>query len=402
MYDLHHSRTGEMEAMDISDTPVRLLLWSPMGAGTHYNGPATSIFRLISVIVRNSTVEVTLAHATKLQRREKIFSSQVALPVLNETPKSWKILRLLRRLRYFTASSIWLVSNRHKFDVILLPSCNALTLPIGRLAQLFGKRVVGRIAAQSEVGEMDKMKRAFGLQLIRNSLLRHLDATIALSEDIRTSLEMLGVAQDNIKQIPNAADCSRFHPASEEEKSRARARFNIHESISFVAVCVGAVCIRKGQHIIAEAIGCLPDEAHLLIVGPVRDKAAMNLIQDTLGARMQRITIVDHIPDVEEAYFASDVFVLPSDGEGMPNAMVEAMACGLPVVGTQVSGIKDLINDSAAGCFVEREPKSLSSVLSRLQSEPEERLHRGRLARKYVKNNLDSPKIAQHYLRLLI
>ncbi len=230
-----------------------------------------------------------------------------------------------------------------------------------------------------------------------------LSSIVAVSTEIEARLRALGMPAEKIAYIPNSVDCQRFRPAKPEEKEAARHRFQIPQGARLVIVCVGAVTERKGQHLLIQALSLLSEDVHLLLVGPTRERqyavAIEHLIAESgLGARVHRS---DHIPDVEQAYYSADIFALPSNDEGMPNALVEAMASGLACIGTPVSGIADLLEGNMRGRIVARSQADIISALQGYCGNDDLRCAHGDAAREYVLAHHRSDETADRMHALL-
>jgi len=133
-----------------------------------------------------------------------------------------------------------------------------------------------------------------------------------------------------------------FSPSHKREEMRRNLGI---ATDAFVVITVGSLTEKKGQQYLIDACKRVPN-AHLLVVGDgylrfELEKHASDHIR-FLGARS----------DIRDLYAASDVFVLPSLWEGMPNAMLEALASGLPVVATDVGGVSEIVENDKNGFLV--------------------------------------------------
>ena len=109
---------------------------------------------------------------------------------------------------------------------------------------------------------------------------------------------------------------------------------------------------------------------------------------------------IEFMTDIERAYHASHVFILPSNGEGMPNAMLEGMASGLPPIGTEISGIEDLIGHDC-GQFIKRDGKEIAAAVLRYYRD-HATLSRHRLrARRIIEEDFSASTAASRLLDLI-
>lgn len=153
-----------------------------------------------------------------------------------------------------------------------------------------------------------------------------------------------GIDESRLELIYNGVDLERFHPALKAEHgSVIRARLGIPDS-SMMFLFVGSGFERKGVPALLEAFA-RPDvngAAHLVIIGADRHSTAMQARAQALG-----ISARTHFPgpqrDVAAWYAAADCFVLPTLYDPFPNAVLEAMACGLPVITSRQCGAAEII-----------------------------------------------------------
>lgn len=218
------------------------------------------------------------------------------------------------------------------------------------------------------VGDIAYLHRSAvgGRAIVR--FLRKSDAFYqVLSSRSRPYLTSHGFREEQVVLIPNGVDSEKFRPDAQGRPSPARPERDI--------VCVARLQYPKGVDILLHAWGRMmrePDawraelKPRLLLIGegplqPQLERIAAALdIQDSvqfLGLRR----------DVVELLQQAWGFVLPSRWEGMPNALLEAMSCGLPCVATRVSGSEDIIVDGVNGLLVQPEqPEELARALRRI------------------------------------
>lgn len=170
--------------------------------------------------------------------------------------------------------------------------------------------------------------------------------------------DWLSVPAARIRIIENGVDLDAFRPPDETERTAARRRYGMDANVP-VAAFVGSGFERKGVFALVEALA-RPDakDIHALIAGADRSLDAIKARVKALGLSA-RIRVLGGVSDPLSVYHAADIYVLPSLYDPMPNAALEALACGLPVVTTADTGVADAVAGAGAGCIVTRDPDSI-------------------------------------------
>ena len=133
-----------------------------------------------------------------------------------------------------------------------------------------------------------------------------------------------------------------------------------------VILSVGRLSHEKGQADLIRAFSSLRDRARLVIVGDGPDRSSLERLTRTLGLE-DAVTFAGLRANVAPFYAMTDVFVLPSLSEGSPNALLEAMACSLPVVATRVGGVPEIASDGSTALLVPpRQPLAMAGAIVRL------------------------------------
>jgi glycosyltransferase involved in cell wall biosynthesis len=174
---------------------------------------------------------------------------------------------------------------------------------------------------------------------------------LVVSEDLgRVAAENYGADPARIRTIPNGCDASLFHPA---DRAASRAQLGIAADAEVVTY-VGRLVAEKGLRELLDACRTLAatrPRLRLVLVGegPMREEIAARLAADP----SLQVTLAGAQPPAEVARWmaASDLVTLPSYSEGHPNVLVEALACGRPVVATPVGGIPEVV-DAESGILV--------------------------------------------------
>ncbi len=190
---------------------------------------------------------------------------------------------------------------------------------------------------------------------------------LAVAQGIADDMAALGLPRERITLHRTGLDRSRFRPL---DRAAARAKFGFAADVPLLA-CVGALIPRKGQAYVIDAMALLP-RAELALAGAGPDEAMLRTRAAQLGVA-ERVHFLGPVPHAElpELLSAADVFVMPSSSEGLANAWIEALACGVPVVTTPIPGALELITDPAWGRFAARDGREIAeAVVALLQSPP--------------------------------
>ncbi len=183
------------------------------------------------------------------------------------------------------------------------------------------------------------------------------DRVIANSEGVRRELVGLaGVAPEKIQVLHNFIDVEKFHAPDAEERRAARARWGLRDG-ELALLLPGRVGVQKHQLGLAVALarlqraGRLPAHVRVLLAGRNRDKLYSRVLPRVLRwlGLDARVTFLGPVNEMVSLYHAADALVLPSLYEGLPNAVLEAHACGLPAVVSHAANIDGLVLDGSSG-----------------------------------------------------
>lgn len=230
--------------------------------------------------------------------------------------------------------------------------------------------------------------------------LRRADAVVALSSQLADELRAAGFPPTRIVRISNGVDHRRFVPTDEATR---RARQAALGAAGPVLTFVGRLHAQKDVATLLHAAARLRAERpgiHVLLVGEGPEKESLRVLALGHGLKDQ-VTFAGAVADVIPYLDATDVFVHPSRAEGMPGALLEAMACGLPCVATRIGGTADVITDGEDGLLVPPgDVRSLEAAIARLLEDPALARRLGARARATVEARFTMAGVAQQYAAL--
>lgn len=277
------------------------------------------------------------------------------------------VRRIESGLEDFAAVSSQELLHRRDFDVLQCTDIFRSDLP----TQLRTVAVLSRngVPAILRIPTIGKASQYFGSATARRGL-NSFAAFVVLSGAMRTELEELGIPEHRIHYIANGVQMDLFRPVQREEKLALRRRFGLPAE-SFVVAYVGRVDERKCLDLLFSAFSSLPgDDLRLLIVGADLQKSPTDGELVRRASRQDgRVILVGRTDNPIPYYQAADVFVLASSSEGQPNALIEAMACGIPVVASAIPGVEECVTDGVEGLvFDVGDAAGLRAALERMKS----------------------------------
>jgi glycosyltransferase involved in cell wall biosynthesis len=332
------------------------------------------------------TTIITLRHDKVWPRREMIDSVPVIRVAGILLADRERLPQLLKKLVYLMGLLVlgWtLWHHRRRYDILHVYQLNLLALPTALACRLSNKPMIiavrststintgrsesnasllaesngttvpsPRVDGQREVGGDLAPLEALGKPVVRftRSLLQSIHAmVIVLSSRMESYLAAHGFSLPGTRLIPNGVDISRFTPLWEDSSLEERAQ---------VVVCISKLRYEKGIDVLLQAWHLLqeqlprPSRTRLIIVGDGPLQSQLEHLAMTLGIA-DNVEFTGLQSDVQAQFHRGSLAVLPSRWEGMPNALLEAMACGMACVATRVSGSEDIIQHGVNGLLVE-------------------------------------------------
>lgn len=245
---------------------------------------------------------------------------------------------------------------RKRYSII---HCHTLGFPftgITLIARLLKKKIVGK-ATMSDDLEIRKIGRITGL--FNYISIYSFNKIIAISKDIYKTLLDKGLPSRKVEYITNSIDTNIFFPVNNVCKAQLKERLHIVDD--FVAIFIGGITLRKGIDLLIKIWAEFAKKYQntiLILVGPMSasdgtfgDDFCVDYVKRYIKHNEldDRVIFTGKIKNVQHYLQISDLFIFPSTMEGMPNVVLEAMACGLPIVSFEVSGINDIISNKYNG-----------------------------------------------------
>ena len=189
------------------------------------------------------------------------------------------------------------------------------------------------------------------------------EAIVTVSAALESRLIELGVDSAKVSVIRNGVDTALFAPI---DKVAARHRYGLPIDAR-VIVAVGNLVPEKAHNLLIDALAFLP-ATRLVVVGDGPERAALERRAKHANCH-DRVTLLPAMPqhNLPSIYGAADIVALASMREGLPNVLLEAIACGRPVVASRVGGIPEIVNDPLQGVLVDdRSPRAFADAFQRV------------------------------------
>ena len=356
------------------------------GAGLQCRSLTQVLKRSADFIVFTTTAQPSLPAAEDID----------GVPVFRVPIKPRRLASKLVGLWRFT---MLFTTHRHQFSIVHLHGFSQKSVLFMALAAVFRKAVAIKLTGVNFDDPMAIRRRGRWTYwwYSRAALF------IGVSPKFQMLYEQAGLPGQRLTMIPNGVDVTRFRPALVDECETLRRQFGL-PTTGQVVLFIGFFSIDKCPDILFDAwlrategqttqstlffVGATRSTYHEIsspLVERIRHESAL------LEGTNRRVVFLESILDVEQVYRCADVFVLPSVREGLPNALLEAMASGLGCVASRLEGVTDtIIQDGVNGRLVEpSNVDELSNVLKVLLAQPNVTTDMGCRARKTIEMRFD-------------
>ncbi len=246
---------------------------------------------------------------------------------------------------------LFLIKQGRCFDVWHIHQYGIHAAAVVVFSKIFGKPVVLKLTSSSDAGLASALK-ASRFEKVLIALHLQVDAVVALTKEMQIEAEKIGFPKAKVHVIGNGVDSELFHPVTFDEKTKLKIRLGIDKKI---VLFVGRLSHEKNVEGLLNAWRSakanLEDDWILVLIGDGPLRAEVELLAQKMGVD-DATKFLGHVSSVDLWMRASEIYVSTSLYEGLSNSMLEAMAVGLPVVTTRVSGVSEIIEESFAGFAV--------------------------------------------------
>jgi glycosyltransferase involved in cell wall biosynthesis len=361
----------------------------------HVGGAELQLERLVPLLARRGVRSEVITRASKgAPRVELIPGSTIRrTPLAGESP--------LAALVYVGAALAHLLRHRSRIDLVHAHGAlSPATIALG--GRLLGLPCLVTVLGAGPPGDLARLARK-PLGRLRSRLLFRSAAFAALSTELREELIERGVAPERVLTLPNGVDLSVYRPAGRDEREALRARLGLPRG-GFVGTFVGRLHPVKDVDTLLGAAARVP-ELTLVVLGNGPDRGRLEAEAARLGLA-ERVSFRGGSDAVADFLRASDAFLLSSHGEGMSNALLEGMACGLPcLVSRSVGGAAELLGEGRGMPLPDGDPEAWAAALRELRADPRLRERTGAAAAAHVAETLSleaaADRLAGAYASLL-
>jgi glycosyltransferase involved in cell wall biosynthesis len=317
-------------------------------------------------------------------------------------------------------TAVWaLWALRGQYDLVLVSGFRIVGLAAVLVSRWYGKVCILKAdslgemsgdfftAGLAQVGLKPSALPFIPFLRLRNAALRRADAFIAISTAVADELLASGIPTERIRFIPNSVDLSRFQPLDEEARSDLRRRLALPADEQ-VVVYTGRLVSYKGLTLLLEVwrrIQARFPGSRLLLVG--EGGLDMHNCEAELRAFVAEhdlratVSFAGRVDNVHQYLQAADIFVFPTENEAFGISLLEAMACGLAVIGTAVGGVRDLICHNQNGLLIPPcDGPALEQALHTLLADPSRRTALGQAALAAVQGRYAEPAVVAQYTTL--
>ena len=297
---------------------------------------------------------------------------------------------------FFCISSfLFLLRNADKYDILHLHLASSHVFPAILIKKLLGKKIILKFGGARKTGDIQtSLLKPFGnlkLKIIKKSF----DAFVVPGNEVLIEIISAGFPKDKIHLIPNGVDINIFKPVNSIDKIELRKKLNIPTG-GFICIYAGRIEKGKGLDILLHSWKNMNNNIHLLIIGEGK------LLKNFRSSFLQKnIHFYGFQKNINDFMATGDLFILPSFGEGLSNAILEAMSSGLIVLANNIPANVDIITNYTNGILLNfNDTGNVISMISKICTDIKSYSKLGICARQTATEKFSLPYIAERYFQL--
>jgi len=317
------------------------------------SGAANQCRQLVNTLKEKAIFEVlTTTRDPNLPSRCQIDGVDVSRVLLERSSVRHYCKAALKFMAFF-------LSRRKHFQIVHLHGFSLKSVLIVILSKIFHKKIIIKMTSLGHDEPVAMMQRGYLL----NYFFSRADVYVGMTPRIQELYYQSKLPSNRLKQVPNGVDTDRFSPVTDQEKVKLRNQLGLPENIKLI-LFVGHFSREKCPDLLLTAwkrhVAETSPDSGIVFVGSTNpdhyevDAELVSDIQQLAKPYINKnIFFIERAHEIEKYYKTADMFILPSLREGLPNSLLEAMACGLPVIVSKLNGISDwIVKDGINGCIV--------------------------------------------------
>ncbi len=383
------------------DRQIRLCIVSPL-FHPNIGGPGRQAYTMASELNKKGITLMVITRKLDIEIPDlDVKSHRVRTPMPQRyTLSEFTFLNFLISAFFSMGMMVRLFQWRKRFDIVQFYGASLPLLISLPLLKILKKKIVAKLSGAKPGMEAGSFE-GFILKPFLSRVFSLVDNFIVMSDELKHRLLVENYPETKVVKIPNGIDIKLFFPFDTEEREKLRKDFEISDKKVFVYA--GRLVDGKGLDLLLEAVKLIMDKdktVYLLLLGEGPIKTRLEDKASSLGIS-DGICFKGNVSNVYEYMNASDIFVFPSLSEGMPNALLEAMACRLPVIASRIGGVVDIVKDGKSGLlFKPGDISGLESAMVRLLKDDKLRQRLGAEARKTIVEGFSIDRVAEEYIKL--
>lgn len=370
---------------------ARVLLVLPTYFPESYGGAEHQTRRFARVLVERGVAVTIMAPRLSRSTPKRSFIDGVPIQRLRlRAAPNLGGRRMLSFLSWCGQVAIWMLRHRGEFDVVYIIHARLHAVPAALAGALLRKPVIAKLGRGGRCFDLDVVREKKIIGRWASALIkRHVTAFIANSRQIAADLKRHGIDAHRIYMIPNGIELpreQRWEPSADGSR-----RF----------ICLGRLDPEKCLEHMIDAFATLPAEAkaQLTILGDGQCRATLEKQAARLGLS-GRVIFAGAIEDVFPFLWEADFYLSTSASEGMSNALLEAMSCGVVPIITDVSGASDIVEHERSGFLARSHAEFCGLLLRALGLSETKRDEMGRQAVNTITMRFSMERVAREQMSL--